>query len=107
MLRTKRTLYNDLLNGRIAAFCQPLDRDLEIKFLGVIRIPGIEGEMSYETHRRLLAELASHPRGHWAIYHNADGIDAWMSTGVGGPTPQSGHTCNNTPPKPPYPTPQQ
>src|SRR3546814_20809447 len=51
MLRTKRTLYNDLLNGRIAAFCQPLDRDLEIKFLGVIRIPGIEGEMSYETHQ--------------------------------------------------------
>src|SRR3546814_336244 len=91
MLRTKRTLYNDLLNGRIAAFCQPLDRDLEIKFLGVIRIPGIEGEMSYETHRRLLAELASHPRGHWAIYHNGEGFDAWMSNGVGGTTTESGH----------------
>src|SRR3546814_3455722 len=90
MLRTKRTLYNDLRNGRIAAFCQPLDRDLEIKFLGVIRITGIEGEMSYETHRRLLAELASHPRGHWAIYHNGEGFDAWMSNGVGGTTTETG-----------------
>src|SRR3546814_12098720 len=91
MLRTKRTLYNDLLNGRLAAFCQPLDRDLEINFLGVIRIPGIEGEMSYETHRRLLAELASHPRGHWAIYYTGQGFDAWMSNRVRGTTPAPGH----------------
>src|SRR3546814_8365830 len=47
--------------------------------------------MSYETHRRLLAELASHPRGHWAIYHNGEGFDAWMSNGVGGTTTESGH----------------
>src|SRR3546814_2028609 len=47
--------------------------------------------MSYETHRRLLAELASHPRGHWAIYHNGEGFDSWMSNGVGGTTTESGH----------------
>ena len=91
MLRAKGVLYNDLLDARIAAFCQPLDCDLDIKYLGLIDIPKIEGEMSYETHRRQLAKLANHPRGHWAIYHNGEGFDAWMSNGVGGTSTQSGH----------------
>lgn len=84
-------LYDVDITRRAAAFCQPLDGDLEPRFLGVIPVPNIPGEARYASHKKLLGELARHPRGHWAIYEQDGKFDAWISDGIGGTATESGN----------------
>lgn len=87
---TRRTLYNDVLNARVADFVEPLDRDLVREHLGVFDVDDLRSGAAQE----IAARLVSKPRGAMAVLRRfredaRNGIpaglghDAWMSNGDG------------------------
>lgn len=87
-MRDGETLYDTVLQERVASICAPLDGDLRELFLGEIRIQGDFGGSDMQDACR---DMAARPRGAWAILTREDGrSDLWMSNGIGGVRTPSG-----------------
>jgi hypothetical protein len=90
-MKAGTTLYNDVLNLRIAERCAPLDLGARNVFLGVIDVPPCEQEFQHQRMAPVLADLAKHPRGTWAVLRMDGGYDAYMSDGIGGTATAGGN----------------
>jgi hypothetical protein len=89
-MKTREILTDVILAQRVASICRPFDLELREKFLGIVDVPLVVGETNHQTLKRLLQDLAQHPRGHWVIFRKNDKFDAWMSDGIGGTATASG-----------------
>lgn len=94
----RATLYNDVLNARVADFVAPLDRGLVHEHLGVFDVDDLRSGAAQE----IAATLASKPRGAMAVLRRyredgrngipaGMGHDAWMSSGDGTLATNSGN----------------
>jgi len=104
----RHTLYNTLLNARVADFVAPLDRGLVREHLGLFDVDDLNSGAAQE----IGALLASKPRGAMAVLrmHREDarngipaglGHDAWMSNGDGHLSTNSGNKFMWTNPRVP------
>lgn len=94
------TLYNSVLNLKVAEQCAALDKDLQFKQLGLVDIKE-DAENPWKAVPEAIKFLADFPRGHWAVFRFLGGYDAYMSDGVGGVETASGHKFTKTSPQAP------
>jgi hypothetical protein len=97
-MRTGATLYNTVLNSRIADIVAPLDRGLVHEHLGVFDVQEMRGEaaqavgaMLIASPRGTMAVLRTHRTGGYDGIRAGIGYDAWMSNGTGSVDTNSGH----------------
>jgi len=83
----EKTLYHDTLTQRVAERVMPLDKELDLKFLGVFPIESWRPQ----DKEKALAPLKGRPRGHWATFCLDGKYHAWMSDGFGGAQCKTGH----------------
>jgi hypothetical protein len=83
----ERTLYHDTLTQRVAERVMPLDKELDLKFLGVFPIESWRPQ----DREKALAPLKGLPRGHWATFCLDGKYHAWMSDGFGRVACKTGH----------------
>ena len=81
--QAKMVLFNDTLNHRVSSFCRPLDTALEPTFHGIISVKPEKERRLWEVFEELQKDLATKPRGHWAIFEQLDHFDVWISNGKG------------------------
>lgn len=82
-LNSHRTLYNDMLEKRVAECVHLVDGGLDFKKLDLVRIPPND-EAPYRRADDAVAFLKKLPRGHWAVFEKDGAYDAFMSDGYGG-----------------------
>lgn len=83
----EKTLYHDTLTQRVAERVISLDKELDLKFLGVFPIDS----WGWQDREKALAPLKGLPRGHWATFCLDGKYHAWMSDGFGGVQCKTGH----------------
>lgn len=84
-LNTGSILYNNELNARVAEFCAPSDRTLNLRYLGIFPVLG-NSNRPWEDIAEATEFLAPLKRGNWAKFERNGGFDAYMSDGYGGVT---------------------
>jgi len=100
-MQTGETLYNSVLDARLAYHCAPLDGGLKEEFLGVVAV-GQPKDGTWGHVRAKIAEtLADRPRGAWAVFEMDGKYDAYMADGHGGYGTESGHKFTYTGPDAP------
>lgn len=85
-----KTLYNDLLDDKVAELLIHFDKELEIKQLPMIKVEPND-EHPWKRVPDALKALEGLPRGHWAVLECDGKYDAYMSDGYGGTGTRSGN----------------